>query len=139
MTKTPATDHQLTTTQRRWADDRGNVTLQQVIFLPAVLTLIWIIFQGAFWAHAHNIAQAAASSAYTNAKTYDGSAAAGRQAGYGVIDQDNTLSGASVSVSRGAVDTTVTVTGRGPSLVPLWAGPQIKVTYSGPTERWTTP
>ena len=122
----------------RWpadgANERGSVSLQTVILFPAFILVLFGILQSAFWMHAQNVAQSAATTAYSSAKTLNGSPAAGQASAYSALGDE--LNNAVVNVNRTAVNVTVTVTGTSPSLVPGWGGPNVQATVSGPVERW---
>jgi Flp pilus assembly protein TadG len=117
--------------------ERGSVSLQGVILYPVFILLIFGILQTAFWMHAQNIAQSAASAGYAGAKAFNSSSDAGQSGAYNVLaGTTDTLRNQNVQVARSATSVTVTVTGTGPSIVPGWGGPAVKATVSGPLERW---
>ena len=119
--------------------ERGSVTLQTVIALPVVILFTFGILQAAFWMNAQNMAQAAASSAYSAAKAYNAGNSAGEAAANKIIATSSDFKGASVQINRGPTSVTVTVTGTTNSPIPGWGGPGVKATVSGPTERWVSP
>ena len=116
--------------------DRGVTTLQNVVVAPILLLFLAIFLHAGIILHANNIAHAAATSAYNAARSYNASSNDGTTAGLAVINQNGTpVSGASVSVNRGAQSVTVTVTGTAPSFVP-GLNTAVDVTVTGPVERW---
>lgn len=115
----------------------GSQSVQGVVIVPLFLLLVFLAIQvGMYW-HANNVAHAAASAAYNEARLEG----AGRTAGEGAAQQvlsrsDNAIKGASVSVVRTPNEVRATVRGKGLTVVPFWEGPAISQEVSGPTERW---
>lgn len=126
--------------RRHEGADRGSATLEMTILIPVALLVLVGIIQGAIWLHASNVAHLAATNALTAARVQDGTSGAGHAAGESTIDQagSNALTGTAVSVTRGAVTVTVTVTGHAPTFIPGWH-PPIRQTVTGPAERVTQP
>ncbi|PNE38177.1 MULTISPECIES: TadE/TadG family type IV pilus assembly protein [Streptomyces] len=124
----------------RRRDDRGAVSTQLVLVVPALLLLAMLIVQFALVWHARHIAQYAAQRALAAARTQHGSAADGRaQAARSLAALGNrTLTTPSVEVERTTAQTTVRVRGTVMAVVP---GLHLRATgsASGPTERLTTP
>ncbi|MEA5457299.1 TadE family protein [Sinomonas sp. JGH33] len=118
--------------------ERGSVTLENVIVLPAVLLLLFGTFQAAFWMNARNVAGAAADAAYSAARAYQAPPGAGETAA-GRVLASNRLDAARVSVQRTGTTVTVTVTGSSGTIVAGWGGPAVSATRTGPVERVTTP
>ncbi|GAA4660146.1 TadE/TadG family type IV pilus assembly protein [Arthrobacter cryoconiti] len=116
------------------------MSLQGVILFPVFIVLIFGILQGAFWMHAQNLAQAAASSGYSSAKSYNAGDGAGQSAASDILaNGSSSIHNTNVSISRSGTSVTVTVTGSGPSILPGWGGPGVRATVSGPIERWVNP
>ena len=124
--------------KRRGNDERGSVTLENVIVLPAVILVLFGSFQAAFWMNARNIAGAAADAAYSAARAYQALPTAGETAA-GRVLASNRLDAARVSVQKSATTVTVTVTGSSGTIVPGWGGPEVSATRTGPVERVTQP
>ncbi|MGC5224519.1 TadE/TadG family type IV pilus assembly protein [Micromonospora sp. DT81.3] len=121
---------------RSLTDDRGAVTLQNVIIAPLLLTMFAVFLHFGILLHANNLAQAAATSAYNAARNYNASSSDGTTAGLAILSQSGSpIDAASVAVDRSATVVTVTVTGQAPSFVPGMAT-AIDVTVTGPVERW---
>lgn len=117
-------------------DQRGAMSIEAVLILPVVLTIIFMIISGAIWFSAGNLAQAAAASAYNTARLYNATSQDGTQAGYAIANQPGTiLENAQVTVTRTATTVTVEVTGNSPTIIP---GLNVAVdrTVTGPTEHW---
>jgi Flp pilus assembly protein TadG len=118
------------------SDERGAVTLQNVIVAPILLLMFAVFLHFGILLHANNLAQAAATSAYNAARNYNASSSDGSAAGLAILSQSGSpISGASVVVNRNATVVTVTVTGQAPSFVP-GVNTAVDVTVTGPVERW---
>ena len=118
------------------AGDRGAATLENVIIAPALLLILALFLHLGIILHSNNLAQAAATSAYNAARSYNASSTDGTTAGLAILNQAGTpISAVSVNVSRGPEVVTVTITGQAPSFVP-GLGTAIDVTVTGPVERW---
>jgi len=118
--------------------ERGSITLENVIVLPAVLLILFGTFQAAFWMNARNVAGAAADAAYSAARAYQAPPGAG-EAAAGRVLASNRLDDARVIVQKSATTVTVTVTGSIGTIVPGWGGPDVSATRTGPLERVTQP
>jgi Flp pilus assembly protein TadG len=111
--------------------------VEAVVIVPLLLAIALTAIQVAMFFHAKNVAHSAASAGYNEARLEGASTGDGATAARGVLGRNSgSLKGAGISVTRGADSASVTVTGHGPSLVPLWAGPRITQTVSGPSEKW---
>lgn len=123
----------------RWRERRrlGSESVSAVIVVPFFLVLIFLVLQvGMFW-HANNVAHAAASAAYNEARLEGAGRADGEAAAWQVLSRsDSAVGQVRVVVVRTQERVVVIVSGRGPSVVPFWEGPQIEQEVSGPTERW---
>lgn len=121
---------------RSLSDERGAVTLQNVIVAPVLLLMFAAFLHFGILLHANNLAQAAATSAYNAARNYNASSSDGSAAGLAILSQSGSpIAGASVVVNRSATVVTVTVTGQAPSFVP-GVSTAVDVTVTGPVERW---
>lgn len=107
------------------------------IILIGLLLFLFAAIQGAFWYIAQNTAQAAANSAYQQARSYlatdqDGIDSAQRtlEANPGLLNEPT------ITVTRDATTITVTITGTSVSLLPGLDLPPIDKTLTGPIERW---
>ncbi|WP_269757255.1 TadE/TadG family type IV pilus assembly protein [Streptomyces sp. CNZ748] len=126
---------------RRWADDRGDASIQMAIVYPFVLLAAIAVIQASMWYYARQIALTAAREGVTAARTYqagpaDGTARArlvlGRTAG-------DSLRSVSVSASSDGERVRVQVRGVAQSLLPGFPGLTITQSASGPAERWVEP
>lgn len=125
---------------RRSADsERGAEALQYAITAAIIIPLIFAIIQTGMFFYARSIASGAADKALQAARVETGSTGAGQAAGRQFISAagPRALSGTSVSVSRGPDTTTVTVSGRMPSVIPFLRLPAVAAHAQGPTERVT--
>lgn len=145
--RTPSCHHRNRWWQReraRWQqllatvrNDDGAAAVETVVVIPAVLLVIFLSLQIAMYSYARSIALGAAQEGLSTARSYDGSAGAGAARARDFIARagGDSLSGAGVSVNRGAETATVTVTGDSLSLIPglQW---RVSQTATGPVERF---
>jgi Flp pilus assembly protein TadG len=115
--------------------ERGAVSAEVVIAVPALLVMVLAVVQFAVVAHARHIAQAVAAHALATARVDGGTAAAGRSAAEQLAAQlGPTLVDPVVDVVRGPERVTVTVTGTAQTVLPPLAL-TVTVTDDGPVER----
>lgn len=121
--------------------ERGSVSIELVIILPALFAVLFLGMQAALYHHARTVAIAAAQEGARSAggeegKTSDGIAAATSF----VADAggDDVLVGASASANRTANAATVTVEGHSLSVIPGWS-PVVRQSAAVPVERLTAP
>lgn len=127
----------LLTQAKRGGHERGDANVEMIIVFPVFAAMFFAILQGAIWLDAGNIAQAAANTAYNEARTLDGTSSEGTAAGYDFITtKGKNLDGPNVAVNRTAENVTVTVTGNSLTLIPGWFGTNVSRTVTGPVERW---
>ncbi|WP_461153839.1 TadE/TadG family type IV pilus assembly protein [Saccharopolyspora tripterygii] len=121
-------------------DERGSVTAELVLAVPALLLLILLIAQFAIWAHATHIAQAAASQALSAARVHRASSADGQAEAQSVLGQlgAGPLIGPHADVNRGPYQSTVEITGQAATVVPFLDLP-VRGHAAGPSERFVTP
>jgi Flp pilus assembly protein TadG len=125
-----------TVPHRRGEEERGSAAVEAIMIIPVVILIFFGIIQGAVVLQAHNVAQAAASTAYNTARLYDASSHDGMSAGEAALTQAGTiLSGTNVVVQRTPQTVTATVTGTAATLIPGLPA-MISRTVTGPTERW---
>ncbi|MCG8971420.1 TadE/TadG family type IV pilus assembly protein [Streptomyces sp. CL12-4] len=126
---------------RRWADDRGDASIQMAIVYPVVLLATIAVIQASMWYYARQIALTAAREGVTAARTYqagpgDGTARArevlGRTAG-------DSLRSPSVTAGSDGERVRVQVSGIAQSMIPGVPGLTITQSASGPVERWVQP
>lgn len=125
---------------RELRGDRGAVSTQLVLVVPALLLLALLVVQFALVWHARHIAQYAAQRGLAAARVEDGTAADGQaQARQSLTELGSrVLTAPSVSVDRTATETAVRVDGK---VIPVVPGLVLHAsgTASGPTERITAP
>lgn len=124
------------TSRRTKHSERGSETLESAILYPVVFLVIFGLVQLGAYFHAENISQGAATAALNAARVYDGNSERGRAAGQAVLQGAGIVDGGNVTVSRTATTTTVTVTGRGPYIIPGLPNSTFSKTVSAPTERY---
>jgi Flp pilus assembly protein TadG len=118
--------------------DRGASSVEMVLALPIVLTVLFLAVQAGMWFYARSIALAAAQSGARTSAMLDSSLQAGlsdaRSFATGV--GGTTLSDITVTGDRSATSSTVTVSGHTVRLVPFM---DLTVTQTAtlPVERYT--
>lgn len=120
---------------------RGSASIELVILLPALLTVMFLGMQAALFYHARTVAIAAAQQGARAAGTEQGREADGIDAANDFITEaggDDVLTGTSTTASRTLTTATVTVTGFSHSVIPGWKV-QITQSASVPVERVTAP
>ncbi|GJF26465.1 TadE family protein [Streptomyces sp. HO565] len=126
---------------RRWADDRGDASIQMAIVYPFVLLATIAVIQASMWYYARQIALTAAREGVTAARAYqagpsDGTARArevlGRTAG-------DSLRSPSITAGSNGERVRVQVSGIAQSMIPGIPGLTITQSASGPVERWVQP
>lgn len=122
-------------------EERGSVSIELVILLPALFALMFLGMQAALFYHARTTAIAAAQEGARAAGAEHGHAADGTAAANAFISEaggDDVLANTSTTVSRTTTTATVTVTGFSLSVVPGW---HVRITQSAtvPVERLTDP
>ena len=124
----------------RWLmrGERGSSSVEMVIALPLVLTVLFLAVQAGTWFHARSIALASAQSGARTSAMLNSTLEAGlSSAGSFAADVGGTtLTGVTVTGDRTATSTTVTVTGHSVRLVPFM---DVTVSQSAtlPVERYT--
>ncbi|GAA4757630.1 TadE/TadG family type IV pilus assembly protein [Modestobacter marinus] len=127
---------------RSWLrDERGSATLSLAIVFPVVLLLIFTAVQGGLYYYARSVALAAAEEGLRDARAEGGTSAAGAQRAQTFLADAggaSVLENPAVTTSRNATNTSVTVVGNAPSVLPGVSFP-VSQTASGPIERVTLP
>ncbi len=119
--------------------ERGSVTIQLVILMPALFVLMFTGMQAALIYHARTVAIAAAEEGARAAGAQDGTGTRGAAAATDFVHTaggDNVLRAVTTRASRTPTDATVTVTGLALSVVPGWS-PTISQSATVPVERLT--
>ncbi|WP_411092815.1 TadE family protein [Streptomyces sp. 049-1] len=126
---------------RRWADDRGDASVQMAIVYPFVLLAAIAVIQASMWYYARQIALTAAREGVTAARAYQASPADGTTRARQVLGRTagDSLRSASVSASNDGERVRVQVSGVAQSLLPGVPGLTITQSASGPAERWVQP
>ena len=124
----------------RWPmrGERGSSSVEMVIALPIVLTVLFLAVQAGTWFHARSIALASAQSGARTSAMLNSSLEAGLSSArsFAADVGGTTLTGVTVTGDRTATSTTVTVTGHSVRLVPFM---DVTVSQSAtlPVERYT--
>lgn len=128
------------TSSSRGSGDRGSVSLELVILLPAVFAVMFVGMQAALYHHARTVAIAAAQEGARAAGAENGRSSDGTAAASTFLDDagDDALLGATASANRTPTTATVTVEGFSLSVIPGWK-PVIRQSATVPVERLTVP
>ena len=119
--------------------ERGSSSIQMVILMPALFSIMFLGMQGALYYHARTVAIAAAQEGARAAGGQNGTAADGISAASSFVSDaggKDVLPGAHVTGGRSATTATVTVTGTSLSVIPGWS-PAVSQSASVPVERIT--
>jgi Flp pilus assembly protein TadG len=120
-------------------DQRGSVSIELVILLPALFAVMFLGMQAALFHHARTVAIAAAQEGARAAGAENASETDGVAAATGFITEaggDDVLTSTSAVATRSATTATVTITGFSLSVIPGWQ-PRITQSASVPVERLT--
>lgn len=131
------------TSSRRHArrDQRGSVSIELVILLPALFALMFLGMQAALFYHARTVAIAAAQEGARATGAENGRESDGITAASEFVSSaggNDVLTQTAVSSERTLTTATVTVTGFSLSVIPGW---KVRITQSAsvPVERLTAP
>lgn len=119
--------------------ERGSASIQMVLLLPVLFTVMFLGMQAALFYHARSVAIAAAQEGARASSVEDGSGGAGAAAAASFVAAaggEDVIKGARVSSSRTAEVATVTVTGTSLSVIPGWS-PFVRQLATAPVERIT--
>ena len=120
--------------------ERGSTSVQMVILMPVLFSVMFLGMQAALFYHARTVAIAAAQQGARAAGAEIGSASDGIAAATSFIAAaggSDVLENASVSGSRSPTEATVTVRGVALSVIPGWS-PMVQQSATVPVERITT-
>src|SRR3954464_7868165 len=98
-------------TSSSWRDERGSVSIELVVLLPALFAVMFLGMQAALYYHAKTVAIAAAQQGARAAGAEQGRESDGVGAANDFLDEaggDDVLTGASASADRTATTATVT-------------------------------
>jgi Flp pilus assembly protein TadG len=130
------------TSSSRWRlDERGSVSIELVILLPALFAVMFLGMQAALFYHARTVAIAAAQEGARAAGGEHGNESVGVQAAAAFVQEaggDDVLSGTTTTANRTATTVTVVVEGHSLSVIPGWS-PVVRQVASVPVERVTAP
>jgi Flp pilus assembly protein TadG len=121
------------------AREGGSVSIQMVVLMPALFSVMFLGMQAALMYHARTVAIAAAQEGARTAAALNSSYALGQQAARTFVVNaggDGVLKAASVTGSRGPATANVSVSGVSLSVIPGWQ-PRISQSASAPVERLT--
>jgi len=119
--------------------EAGVASLQIVVLMPVLFTLIFLGMQAAMIYHGRTVAIAAAQEGARAAAAQNASAEAGQSAAAAFVAAaggEGTLRSVTVTSNRTATTATVVVTGTTLSVIPGWT-PSITQSASAPVERLT--
>jgi Flp pilus assembly protein TadG len=119
--------------------ERGSSSIQMVILMPALFSIMFLGMQGALYYHARTVAIAAAQEGARAAGSQNGTAGDGISAASSFVSDaggKDVLPGAHMTGSRSATTATVTVTGTSLSVIPGWSL-AVSQSASVPVERIT--
>lgn len=117
--------------------DRGSSTLQMVVLMPALFSIMFLGMQAALMYQARTVALAAAQEGARSAAAEDGSAAQGIATASSFMSSSTSgVSGTTVNGKRTPTKATVTVRTTSLSVIPGWK-PSITQSASMPVERLT--
>lgn len=124
-------------TRRR--DERGAVSIEMVVLLPALFAVLFLGMQAALYYHARTIAIAAAQEGARAAAANQAGSGDGVAAAYAYLaDAGDSLESSKASAQRTSTTATVTVRGHALSVIPGWR-PVITQRASAEVERLTAP
>ena len=117
----------------------GSSSIQMVMLMPALFSIMFLGMQAALYYHARTVAIAAAQEGARAAGGQNGTAAGGISAASSFVSDaggKDVLPGAHMTGGRSATTATVTVTGTSMSVIPGWS-PAVSQSASVPVERIT--
>jgi Flp pilus assembly protein TadG len=116
-------------------DEDGVIASQLAVLMPALLLLIMLGVQFGLWAHASQLARAAADEAAYIAALPHSTDATGRAAAAGLLDQAGNLTNVRISIDRQPGRIVATVVGTAPQVVPGFAW-QVHASAAADLERF---
>ncbi|MGZ6583126.1 MAG: TadE/TadG family type IV pilus assembly protein [Solirubrobacteraceae bacterium] len=125
--------------RRAHGNERGSVTIEHLILLPALFAILFLGVQAALYYHARTVAIAAAQEGARAAGAEQGRESDGITAASGFITEaggSGVIKGATATARRTATTATVTVRGTSLSVIPGWH-PAITQSASVAVERLT--
>jgi hypothetical protein len=123
----------------RTRNDDGSGSLEFIIVVPVVLTVLFLAIQISILSYTRSVAMTAAEEGLDAERGFAGAGTGQGRAAEFVARQGDWLTGTQVTVSRTGEQVSVTVTGQSLSLVPGFSGWTVSQTATGPVERYTEP
>lgn len=120
---------------RQLSEEDGVIASQLAVLMPALLLLIMLAVQFGLWAHASQLARAAADEAAYIAALPDSTDAAGQAAAAALLDQAGNLTDIAISLDRQPEMIVATVVGRAPQVVPGFSW-QVQASAAAGLERF---
>lgn len=121
---------------RRWLRREDGWAGTPFMVIGLVLLLVTAI-QSFLWFAGWNIAQSAAQSAYSLARSHEAAPGVGENMAYQFLESmGGSLESPHVEITRSAETVTVTVSGTVLSILPGLTLPEVSATVVGPIERW---
>ncbi len=120
---------------RQFRDEDGVIASQLAVLMPALLLLIMLGVQFGLWAHATQLARAAADEAAYIAALPDSTDAAGQAAASALLDQAGNLTDIRITLDRQPELIVATVVGRAPQVVPGFSW-QVQASAAAGIERF---
>lgn len=112
------------------------MSVELVLLAPLIIASLLMVIQFSVRAHAEHVAQAAAAEGAAATATWDGSESTGMVTAHEFLDTSGaSLTGESVTASRGLAESTVTVRANVLTLLP-GLHLHVEATSSAPTERF---
>lgn len=137
MTRRPMRAINLLLARAAGARERGSSTIQMVVLLPALFTLMFLGVQGALLYQGRTVALAAAQEGARAAAAESSSAGIGISAAYDYVSSTTVgLKGTVVTGNRSATQASITVSSRTVSVIPGFS-PTVVQSASMPVERVT--
>jgi Flp pilus assembly protein TadG len=121
--------------------ERGSVSIELVILLPALFAVMFLGMQAALYHHARTVAIAAAQEGARAAGAETGQEPDGTHAADAFVAEaggDDVLHDATSTANRTATTATVTVRGLSLSVIPGW-NPVVRQSATMPVEKVTAP
>ncbi|WP_167008843.1 TadE family protein [Mumia sp. ZJ430] len=122
-------------------DERGSVSIELLIVLPALFAVMFLGVQAALIHHAKSVAIAAVQEGARAAGGEEGTASDGVRAANGFLAKaggSDVITRTRTTARRATTNVTVTVQGRSLSVIPGWR-PRVVQSASRPVERLTAP
>lgn len=118
--------------------ERGSVSLEAAIVVPAVLLVVFALIQAGLYLNTRNMAARAATAAAVNAAAWHATNADGQSAGQAILDQTLPEGQSShIQIDRTTTQVVVTVTASTPTIMSGLGITSVSQSAAAPIERWT--